>query len=141
MEKVSPFRYVSKLANSLQEVPPEDVIYQKHSMENFRPKLLSQILNNLIPENMRIFNSSNKIKDLCNKTEEMYQIKYSQEKFSEKQLKLMNEPNPKNKISKQRLGLPDKNVFLPKNLDILENPHLEQIQISPQSKLYFQYNN
>jgi hypothetical protein len=48
----------------------------------------------------------------------------------------MNNPNPVNMISKQTLGLPDKNVFLPKNLEIKDDPHLQMIKVSDQSILF-----
>ena len=110
-------------------------------MENFKPELMKEVILKLAPENMRLYTQSIKIKDKCDQTEKIYQMEYSQKKFTEKQLKLMMEPNPINQLSKQTLGLPDKNVFLPKNLEVLDAPHLQQIKISDQSTLFYQFNN
>ena len=69
-------------------------------MENYREDLLREVLKRLEPSNLRVVLSSPKVYNHCDKTEEIYQIKYSQKPFSEEMLKVMNNPNPVNEISK-----------------------------------------
>ena len=57
--------------------PVEDVIYHKFSMENYREDLLKEVLKRLEPKNLRVVLSSPKVYNHCNKTEEIYKIKYS----------------------------------------------------------------
>ena len=67
---------------------------------------------------------------LDDKTEEIYQIKYSQKPFSEEMLNLMNNPNPVNEISKNKLDLPIENKFFPKDLDLINKPKVLEIDVS-----------
>ena len=45
-------------------------------------------------------------------------------------LKVMNNPNPVNEISKQKLSIPEKNPFLPYDLSIKDYPNIFEINIS-----------
>ena len=65
-------------------------------MENYREDLLREVLKRLEPSNLRVVLSSPKVYNHCDKTEEIYQIKYSQKPFSEELLNIMNNPNPIN---------------------------------------------
>ena len=89
-------------------------------MENYREDLLREVLKRLEPSNLRVVLSSPKVYNHCDKTEEIYQIKYSQKPFSKELLEIMKNPNPINTISKQHLDLPEVNKFLPKNMDMLK---------------------
>ena len=83
---------------------------------------------------------SSKIKEECNLNEPIYDISYSQEKIPEKFLKLMRNPKPINKISKDYLDLPVENIFLPRDLEMIKAPHPIGYVLSDYTKLWYQFN-
>ncbi len=65
-------------------------------MKHYREDLLREVLKRLVPESMRLFMYSSKLKEKCDKVEKYYKIHYSQEPFSKEMLELMKNPNPVN---------------------------------------------
>ncbi|XWS66351.1 hypothetical protein CRYUN_Cryun05aG0191800 [Craigia yunnanensis] len=114
------FKYIQLLQQSgvckwiFDEIyPPKDWLVGSSLPSNFNPDTIQMILNELSPENVRIFWESKKFEGLTDKVEPWYGTAYSIEKVSPSTIQgwMSLAPN-------EKLHLPAPNVFLPTDLSI-----------------------
>lgn len=97
----------------------EDVLVQPYLMEAFNPELIQDYISQLNTENLLIQVSSKSLESSCDLTEPIYGTKYSQEKISSEILAAFTNPDLSFKKSNKTIGLPPKNVFIPKSMQVL----------------------
>ncbi|XVF07225.1 hypothetical protein REPUB_Repub06bG0120200 [Reevesia pubescens] len=112
-DKIPPIDYVVNIASNMQIYPTEDWLVGSSLPSNFNPDTIKMILNELSPENVRIFWESKKFEGLTDKVEPWYGTAYSIEKVSPSTIQgwMSSAPN-------EKLHLPAPNVFIPTDLSI-----------------------
>ncbi|XVE95949.1 hypothetical protein REPUB_Repub02eG0179500 [Reevesia pubescens] len=112
-DKIPPIDYVVNIASNMQIYPPKDWLVGSSLPSNFNPDTIQMILNELSPENVRIFWESKKFEGLTDKVEPWYGTAYSVDKISPSTIQGWMQSAPDGK-----LHLPAPNVFIPKDLSI-----------------------
>ncbi|MBA0642157.1 hypothetical protein Goklo_026595, partial [Gossypium klotzschianum] len=93
--------------------PPKDWLVGSLLPSDFNPAIIQKILNELSPENVRIFWESKKFEGLTDKVEPWYGTAYSIEKVSSSKIQAW-----MSSAANENLHLPAPNVFIPKDLSI-----------------------
>ncbi|KAK0157499.1 hypothetical protein PV328_011239 [Microctonus aethiopoides] len=114
--KSSPESYVSSTAYALHEYPMEEVLIAPCVPTEWRPDLIDNVMEYLVPEKIRIHVMSKEFVDIATETELRYQIKFSKIKISDEIIKKWTAPG-----FNSDLKLPDKNEFISTNFDIKVN--------------------
>ncbi|XP_055383724.1 insulin-degrading enzyme-like isoform X1 [Condylostylus longicornis] len=116
-EKDSPTNLVSNVVHLMQIYPLEEVLSAPYLLSEWKPELITEILECLKPENCRITVLGQKLKN-CNESEYWYKTKYSVTKIPLEILKKW-ENCPLN----ENLALPEPNPFVPTDFTLvaLEN--------------------
>lgn len=146
-ENERPSGYVSSLSASMQKYPIEDVLQYPYMFEEFKPDQLKTVLDSFTLDNLRILLSSKELQGKCTESEKWYQTKYSREVLPDTIKELFLNPNIEPKKTKKILDLPPKNVFLPKNLEIIAKSfdslpkYPQKVYSSDLSELYFKQDN
>ncbi|MBA0759774.1 hypothetical protein Gotri_022609 [Gossypium trilobum] len=112
-DKISPIDYVVNISSNMQIYPPKDWLVGSLLPSDFNPAIIQKILNELSPENVRIFWESKKFEGLTDKVEPWYGTAYSIEKVSSSKIQAWMSSAPN-----ENLHLPAPNVFIPKDLSI-----------------------
>ena len=147
LDKSRPINYVGSLSNTMQYYPPEDILRLHYLMEEFQPEVLQKFIHSLALENSRIYLISQTLESECDQVEPIYKTKYSVTPFSQEIINNYNNPDISNRKSKKVLDLPQENVFIPKNFDILtqdveKSPkYPSKIYESEHTKLWFKQDN
>jgi Secreted/periplasmic Zn-dependent peptidases, insulinase-like len=119
LEKSEPVDVVTNLSPKMLYYPFEDVLKLKYFFEEYDEKFIKEEINKLDIKNLRIYMISKKCEPDCYLIEDIYSIKYSVQQFDQDIFELYNgniQLNPK--ITKKKLGLPPKNIFIPKRFDL-----------------------
>ncbi|XP_065349184.1 insulin-degrading enzyme-like [Cloeon dipterum] len=129
--KETALKYVVNLVEDLLKYPIEDVLTAEYLLSEFNPKLLSELMDMLTPNNCRIFIFSKHFEKNADQTEKWYGTKYKIEDIPTELIE-----NWKNAEPVEELKLPEKNEFIPSNLDILPDddsppPHPSIIHETP----------
>jgi insulysin len=138
-DKERPQSYTCGLASSLHEYPVEESLSGPYMLTEWRPELITKLLDNLVPEKMAMTIISQKFKDVATESEKWYGTKYK------------TEPIPSDKIAgwstvdlDNKLHLPEKNEFIPTQFDIVDRDeasadakHPVIVRDTPLSKLWF----
>uniref|UniRef100_A0A5B7AKQ5 Putative Insulinase (Peptidase family M16) family protein isoform 1 n=1 Tax=Davidia involucrata TaxID=16924 RepID=A0A5B7AKQ5_DAVIN len=112
-DKTTPIGYVVNVAMNMQLYPPKDWLVGSSLPSNFNPVLIQSILNELTPNNVRIFWESTKFEGHTDMTEPWYGTAYSVEKITGSMIQQWMETAPN-----ERLHLPEPNVFIPTDLSL-----------------------
>ena len=116
-DKERPQGYVSSLASDLHFYPFEDVLAGGYLLEDsWRPELITGVLDELVPENVRISVIAKKFEGECDQTEKWYGTKYKVQSVPDHLLKIWGDENNVN----ESLQLPHPNEFIPSNFDLCE---------------------
>ncbi|XP_021366935.1 insulin-degrading enzyme-like isoform X1 [Mizuhopecten yessoensis] len=106
--------YTPSVCRAMQIYPMEEALSGGHLMSEFRPDLITQILEKLVPHNMRMRVVAKKYEDIVDQTEPLYGTKYRLEKI------------PKEKLQTwsccgfhENLKLPAVNEFIPESFEIV----------------------
>ncbi|KAG6555184.1 hypothetical protein Mapa_003223 [Marchantia paleacea] len=93
-DKMTPVHYVSSLANYMQLYPPEDWLAASMLPRNFNSKVLSEAIQQLTPERVRIFWHSKTFQDVATDEEPWYGTRFTCKKIDESLMKVtrMREP-------------------------------------------------
>lgn len=112
-DKIPPIDYAVNIAANMQIYPPKDWLVGSALPSNFNPDTIQTILNELSPENVRIFWESKIFEGLTDKVEPWYGTAYSIEKVIPSVIQgwMSSAPN-------EKLHLPAPNVFIPTDLSI-----------------------
>nr|XP_009388449.1 PREDICTED: insulin-degrading enzyme-like 1, peroxisomal isoform X2 [Musa acuminata subsp. malaccensis] len=112
-DKFSPSHYVVNIASNMQIFPPEDWLVASSLPSKFVPSAILKILDELTPENIRIFWESKTFEEHTDSVEPWYGTPYSVEKVTSSTIKqwITKAPNV-------NLQLPKPNIFIPSDLEI-----------------------
>ncbi|THU45479.1 hypothetical protein C4D60_Mb02t18360 [Musa balbisiana] len=112
-DKFSPSHYVVNIASNMQIFPPEDWLVASSLPSKFVPSAIQKILDELTPENIRIFWESKTFEEHTDSVEPWYGTPYSVEKVASSTIKqwITKAPNV-------NLQLPKPNIFIPSDLAI-----------------------
>jgi len=111
-----------------------DLLCGPYIVSEYRPDLISDLLNLLVPENMLVILSSKKFESSKNlQTEKWYGTKYLCENIDPKLFDAIKNSTVQNigkSINNKNLEMPPENTLIPKNFEILPNlTNLEQPRI------------
>ncbi|KAL5540423.1 hypothetical protein UlMin_044939 [Ulmus minor] len=135
-DKIRPIDYVVNIATNMELYPPKDWLVGSSLPSNFNPSTIQTVLNELSPNNVRIFWESKKFENHTDSVEPWYETNYSIERITSSTIQewMQSAPN-------ENLHLPAPNVFIPTDLS-LKNVH-EQVKFpellrkSPYSTLWY----
>ncbi|XP_058072919.1 insulin-degrading enzyme-like 1, peroxisomal isoform X2 [Magnolia sinica] len=119
-DKIPPSDYVVSIACGMQLYPPEDWLVASSLPSRFNPGTIQMILDELTPNNIRIFWESKKFEGSTDMVEPWYGTAYSVEKITSARIQQWLETTPNADVH-----LPAPNVFIPTDLsikDVQEKP-------------------
>ncbi|XP_058205103.1 insulin-degrading enzyme-like 1, peroxisomal isoform X3 [Rhododendron vialii] len=112
-DKVHPVDYVINIASNMQFYPPNDWLVGSSLPSKFNPGRIQLLLDELNPNNIRIFWSSMKFEGHAKMIEPWYGTAYCAEKITESMVQQWMERAPN-----VHLHLPAPNVFIPTDLSL-----------------------
>lgn len=112
-EKTSPRNYVKMTVLSLQEYPIEEVLSAPRLLTEWKPDLISDLEQYLVPNKIRVHVVSKSCEACADSVEPWYGTKYKKEKIPDEIITRW-----KNAGYNDALKLPEKNEFIPKKFDI-----------------------
>lgn len=113
-DKEKPQSYVCSLASKLQYYPMEEVISGDYSFKEWKPDLVTSVLDMLTPENIRIAVIGKKFESVADSKEVWYGTSYKLEKIDSKDIEAW-----KNAGLSEKLHMPHRNEFIPEKLDLV----------------------
>ncbi|CAG2101367.1 unnamed protein product [Medioppia subpectinata] len=111
--KNEPGWIVQNLAYILQFFPINDCLSSYHVMDEYRPELIAQLLNELSADRMRVRVVGKQFESISDRTERWYGTKYSLQDIPPEKIQLW-----LNIGLNDRLALPPPNDFIPYNLNV-----------------------
>ncbi|KAH7661783.1 insulysin protein [Dioscorea alata] len=107
-DKIPPIDYVPNIASKMQLFPPEDWLCGSSLPSRFDPSTINRMLDELTPNNVRIFWESQKFKGCTDSLEPWYKTSYTIERITAATIQqwVENAPN-------EDLHLPGHNIFIP----------------------------
>lgn len=112
-DKTPPISYVEKISSNMQLYPPKDWLVGSSLPSNFSPDVIQSMLNELTPNNVRIFWVSTNFEGHTILTEPWYGTAFSVEKITGSIIQEWMDRAPE-----AHLHLPSPNVFIPTDLSI-----------------------
>ncbi|CAG2108412.1 unnamed protein product [Medioppia subpectinata] len=112
-DRLQPMDYVLSLVNTLLLYSYEEVLRVSYLMDEYRPELISQLLNELSADRMRVAVVGKQFESIANRTERWYGTKYSFQDIPPEKIQLW-----LNIGLNDRLALPPPNDFIPYNLNV-----------------------
>ncbi|KAK3127443.1 hypothetical protein QOZ80_7AG0573360 [Eleusine coracana subsp. coracana] len=112
-DKSPPMNYVVNISSNMQIFPPEDWLIASSVPSKFSPDAIQKILNELTPENVRIFWESKNFEGQTNLIEPWYGTSYSVKAVHPSIIQKWVEKAPKD-----GLQLPKPNIFIPSDLSL-----------------------
>ncbi|GJZ04975.1 insulin-degrading enzyme-like protein 1, peroxisomal, partial [Tanacetum coccineum] len=135
-DKIPPMDYVVKLSSNMQLYPAKDWLVGSSLPSNFSPEVIQSILNELTPNNVRIFWESTNFEGHTDQKEPWYGTAYSVEKITGSIIQEWMKKAPQ-----EQLHLPSPNVFIPTDLSIKNVKEKVNIPVmlrkSEYSRLYY----
>ena len=113
-DKETPLSLVSVVVRSMQLYPLEEVLSAPFLVTEWRPDLITKLLNEFIPEKVRIVIVGQKLEPKCTESEYWYGTKFYTEKISKSIL-----DDWKNCGINENFYLPRENPFIPTDFDLL----------------------
>ncbi|XP_011048053.1 PREDICTED: zinc-metallopeptidase, peroxisomal isoform X2 [Populus euphratica] len=112
-DKTPPISYVVRIASNMKLYPQKDWLVGSSLPSNFSPSIIQTVLDQLSPDNVRIFWESKKFEGQTAMIEPWYKTAYSVEKITGSMIQewLLFAPN-------EDLHLPAPNVFIPTDLSL-----------------------
>ncbi|XP_041476883.1 insulin-degrading enzyme-like isoform X1 [Lytechinus variegatus] len=136
-DKERPSGYVTKVAHLLHDYPMDEVLSASYLMPEFKPDVITEILERLTPENIRVAVVSKSFEGKTDKVEKWYGTEYSIRNIEPSLIKRWDEAGLNEKFS-----LPPRNEFIPTNFELaprekegMSTPTM--VRETPLSKLWF----
>jgi insulysin len=126
-EKSEPIHLTSALAGALHDTDAPNVLFEGYNLNEYAPELYLSYLNNLTPENMLVTISANNIEG--NTKTEWYEAPYNVQKYSDGFISSLKENH-----SIPSLNVPEKNIFIPENIDLLKLTDNKKPELLKRSK-------
>ncbi|TMX00209.1 hypothetical protein EJD97_001196 [Solanum chilense] len=135
-DKSSPIGYVVYVASNMQLYPPIDWLVGSSLPSKFSPDIIEAVLNDLTPQNVRIFWVSTNFDGNTDSMEPWYETAYSLEKITSSVIEQWMEKAPDG-----NLHLPVPNMFIPTDLSIKTVSNKMNFPVllrkSPYSRLWY----
>ncbi|KAG8080044.1 hypothetical protein GUJ93_ZPchr0007g4342 [Zizania palustris] len=112
-DKSAPIHYVVNISSNMQIYPPEDWLIASSVPSKFSPDTIQSVLNELTPQNVRIFWESKKFEGQTNLTEPWYGTSYFVEAAPPSIIQKW-----VNKAPMEDLHMPKPNIFIPSDLSL-----------------------
>lgn len=112
-DKIRPIYYTVDISTNMQLYPPKDWLVGSMLPTNFSPSIIQTVLDELSPNNVRIFWESKKFENQTDMAEPWYGTPYSVEKIMGSKIQEWIESAPS-----ANLHLPIPNVFIPTDLTL-----------------------
>ncbi|KAL1312426.1 hypothetical protein HN51_039044 [Arachis hypogaea] len=112
-DKIPPIDYVVHISSNMQLYPPKDWLIGSSLPTKFSPSVIKMVLDQLSPNNVRIFWESKNFEGHTDRVEPWYGTNYSIEKISSSVIQEWVHSSPD-----QNLHLPAPNVFIPTDLSL-----------------------
>ena len=140
-DKERPQSYVCGLAGTLHDYPAEEVLTAGYLITDWAPDLITEVLDHLIPDNVRVAVIAQQFGDECGQTEPWYGAKYQCEKIAEEKIQAWKDCG-----LHDNLRLPDMNDFIPANFSLIERDdypatHPTILQQDSLGRLWFKQDN
>lgn len=126
-EKSEPIHLTSALAGALQNTKVSNVLYDGYNLNKYAPDLYLRYLSHLTPTNMLVTISANNIKGET-KTE-WYEAPYNVIKYSDELIQTLKKP-----AQIASLNVPEENIFIPENIDLLALENNQTPELLKQSR-------
>ncbi|KAA8517091.1 hypothetical protein F0562_017384 [Nyssa sinensis] len=117
-DKIPPIDYVVNIASNMQFYPSYDWLVGSSLPSKFNPGIIQLVLDELNPNNVRIFWESTKFEGHTNKIEPWYGTAFSVEKITGSMIQIMGLQQWMEKAPNENLHLPAPNVFIPTDLSL-----------------------
>ena len=136
-DKTRPQSYACSLSSRLHDYPMEEALSGGYLQTEWKPELISQVLDNLVPERMTVTVVSQKYKDVADQSEAWYGTKYKSEAICKEKIEKWSKVD-----LHERLQLPDKNEFIPTRFELVKREDVNEkspfiIKETPMSTLWF----
>uniref|UniRef100_F1KTK3 Insulin-degrading enzyme n=1 Tax=Ascaris suum TaxID=6253 RepID=F1KTK3_ASCSU len=126
-DKETPINYATHLSSELQRIPFEDVICADYKMDQFKPELITELLEKLTPENMMYAVVSQEFANQeGNVREKWYQTEYRKTPIDEA---FLSECHIAMKNVPDCLRIPERNEYIATKFDL--KPREAQISLAP----------
>ncbi|KAM0898656.1 hypothetical protein ACQ4PT_021817 [Festuca glaucescens] len=112
-DKSPPMNYCANISSNMQIFPPEDWLIASSVPSKFSPDAIQRVLNELTPDNVRIFWESKLFEGQANLTEPWYGTSYCVEAVPPSTIQKWVEKAPN-----EDLHLPKPNIFIPTDLSL-----------------------
>ncbi|XP_065170967.1 insulin-degrading enzyme isoform X2 [Atheta coriaria] len=112
-DKESPRSYIESLTHKVQEYPFEHVLCNHYLLTDWRPEIITQVLENCTPDNIRVAIIAKKFEAVADQREPWYNTPYKLFRIPETTLESWRNAG----LSKE-LHLPEKNDFIPDEFDL-----------------------
>ena len=115
----------------------EEALVGGYLQSEWKPELITKVLDNLVPERMTVTVISQKWMDIANESEKWYGTKYKSEPIPEEKIEMWT------KVKRHdRLHLPDRNEFIPTQFELAKRENVTEkspfiIEETPLSLLWF----
>merc|ERR1719228_268393 len=113
-DKERPQSYTCGLAGHMHDYPIPEVLTGGYLLSSWRPDLITEVLDQLTPQRVRVAVIAQQYAEKCSDTERWYGAKYKCEKIPEEKLDSWNSC-----VLHEKLRLPDKNDFIPTDFSLL----------------------
>ncbi|XP_050230327.1 insulin-degrading enzyme-like 1, peroxisomal [Mercurialis annua] len=112
-DKINPLHYAIRIASNMKLYPPKDWLVQSSMPSEFSPSTIQSVMDQLSPNNVRIFWESEKFEGQTDMEEPWYKTAYSIEKIASSTIQdwISSAPN-------ENLHLPAPNMFVPTDLSL-----------------------
>ncbi|XP_048747252.2 insulin-degrading enzyme-like [Ostrea edulis] len=136
-DKEMPINYTSFLARRMQKYPLPEILSGSYLLTEYRPDLITMVLDKLVPETMRIGVISKKYADIVDQKEKWYGTDYKVEDIADEKIQKW-----KNCGLSENLHLPPRNEFIPTNFELVPrekdcSPLPEMIKETGLTRLWF----
>ncbi|XP_063988848.1 insulin-degrading enzyme isoform X2 [Diachasmimorpha longicaudata] len=125
-EKFSPTVYVNQTVQSLQKYPMEEVLFAPYFPTEWRPDLITMIMEHLVPQKLRIHVVGKAFESIATESEPWYGTKFKKEKIPESVVARWSNPG-----LHADLKFPTKNEFIPTAFEIkaTETSHIDKFPV------------
>jgi len=113
-DKERPQSYACGLSGHLHDYPVTEVLTGGYLLSSWRPDLITEVLEQLTPQRVRVAVIAQQYGDKCTDTEKWYGAKYKSEKIPQEKLDSWSSCG-----MHEKLRLPDKNDFIPTDFSLV----------------------
>ncbi|XP_052772336.1 insulin-degrading enzyme-like [Mya arenaria] len=140
-DKERPRSYTSAISGILQDYPMNEVLCAHYLQTDYKPELITMVLDKLLPSKMRVSVIAKKFEGQTDKKEEWYGTDYNIKKIPDEKIKMWETCGVSDKLS-----LPEINEFIPTNFELVpreteQSSVPRMIKDSGMARLWFKQDN